>query len=66
MNISNQNWKMFEAVVAQSQDEGIWDHDAYFHGVANGFIMALATLKGIEPKLLERPARYRTDPKGEK
>jgi len=37
--------------------DGNWNHDAYMHGMANGMILALATVKGSTecPEFLEAP-----------
>lgn len=40
---------------------GNWDHDPYMHGMANGLILAVATLEGREPVYLEAPKEWGKD-----
>lgn len=42
---------------------GNWDFDPYMHGLANGLILAVATLEGKEPQFLEAPKEWRADQK---
>lgn len=40
---------------------GNWNYDAYMHGLANGLIMALATMEGTEPAFLSAPKEWLRD-----
>lgn len=40
---------------------GNWNYDPYMHGMANGLILALATLKGEEVKYLDAPEQWLKD-----
>ena len=37
---------------------GNWNYDPYMHGMANGLILALATLTNEEPAYLEKPDKW--------
>lgn len=41
--------------------DGNWNSDPYMHGMANGMILCMATLKGEEPKYLEAPEKWLSD-----
>lgn len=57
MNIEERIQKLEDLIKIQSQD-GNWNYDPYMHGLANGLILALATLKGKEPKYLDAPKEW--------
>lgn len=40
---------------------GNWNYDSYMHGMANAFILALATMEGKEPVFLESPKEWLCD-----
>ena len=40
---------------------GNWNYDRYMHGMANGLICALATVKGEEPKYMDAPESWLCD-----
>ena len=40
---------------------GNWNYDPYMHGMANGLICALATMKGEEPQYLSAPEKWLCD-----
>lgn len=42
-------------------DHGNWNYDPYMHGMANGLILALATLEDKEPKFLSAPKEWLKD-----
>ena len=44
---------------------GTYDYEPYQLGMANGLILALATIKGEEPKFLDAPAQWLIDRRGE-
>lgn len=44
-----------------SISDGNWNVDPYMHGMANGLILALAIMKGEEPKYLDQPAQWLKD-----
>lgn len=46
--------------------EGNWNYDPYSHGIANGIILALATLKSEEPIFLEPPEEWLNETYGDK
>lgn len=46
-----------EATKIQTSN-GNWNYDPYMHGMANGMIFALATMKGEEPKFLDAPTEW--------
>ena len=46
--------KLREMVKIQTQD-GNWNYDPYMHGMANGLLLALATIENEEPKFLDAP-----------
>ena len=39
-------------------NDGNWNFDPYMHGMANGMILALATVKDEEPEYLEAPKKW--------
>lgn len=41
--------------------DGTWDYDNYNHGMANSLILALAIMKGGEPKFLNPPKQWLCD-----
>lgn len=41
--------------------DGNWNYDPYMHGLANGLILAHATVLGIEPKFLDSPKEWLKD-----
>jgi hypothetical protein len=60
MQITDQNWRMFEMLIESMKQDGMWNHSEYEHGVANGMITAMHTLTGNPnpPELLMRPEKY--------
>lgn len=38
--------------------KGIWDYDPYMHGMANGMILAVATITGEDPNFLDAPEKW--------
>ena len=40
---------------------GNWDYDSYMHGMANGMILVLATVKGDDPVFLKAPKKWLSD-----
>ena len=40
---------------------GNWNYDSYMHGLANGLILAIATLENKDPKYLEAPELWIAD-----
>jgi len=40
---------------------GNWNYDHYMHGMANGMILALATLEGKKPEYLDAPNEWLRD-----
>ena len=40
---------------------GNWDYDPYMHGMANGMILALATLEGKDPVFKDAPDVWLAD-----
>lgn len=53
--------KAVEKQVAIQCSDGNWNYDPYMHGMANGLICALATIKGEEPVYLEAPKVWLRD-----
>lgn len=60
------NWKhrfqkvendLLALIKVQCQD-GNWNSDPYMHGLANGLILALATLQNKEPEFKNAPAKF--------
>lgn len=43
---------------------GNWDFDPYMHGLANGLILAMATMDGVTPDYLEPPEEWVADSTG--
>ncbi len=41
--------------------DGNWDYGPYMHGMANGLILALATMREVDPQYLDAPAEWRED-----
>ncbi len=37
---------------------GNWNYDPYMHGMANGLILALSFLEGVEPEYLDAPEKW--------
>ena len=35
--------------------DGNWNYDPYMHGMANGMILSVATIKDVDPVYLEAP-----------
>ena len=50
-----------EEMVAIQCSDGNWNYSEYMHGMANGLLLALATIKGEEPRFLEAPERWLSD-----
>ncbi len=50
-----------EEQVKTSRTSGNWNYDPYLHGMANGLICALATMKGEEPDYLTAPDKWLRD-----
>ncbi len=50
-----------EEQVKIASSHGNYDYSPYLHGMANGLICALATLKGEEPKYLDAPEKWVRD-----
>jgi len=59
-NLSKEIEQLEELVEVQCAD-GNWNYDPYMHGMANGMILALAMMKGIEPAYLEAPQEWLAD-----
>ena len=38
--------------------DGNWNLNSYMHGIANGMICVVASLKGEEAEFMEKPERY--------
>lgn len=49
-----------EMVKTQCSD-GNWNYNSYMHGMANGLLLALATLEGAEPEYLNAPEQWLAD-----
>ncbi len=47
-----------ENLVKIQTTDGNWNYDPYMHGMANGLILALATLKGEEPDYIDKPEMW--------
>lgn len=41
--------------------QGNWDYDGYMHGLANGMVLAAATMRGEDPAFLEAPPVWGRD-----
>jgi len=52
--------KLRELVGVQTAD-GNWNYDAYMHGMANGMILALSIMEGLEPQFLNAPDEWTCD-----
>lgn len=44
--------------IAIQTSDGNWNYDPYHHGMANGLILARATITGEEPKFLSAPRKW--------
>lgn len=53
--------KAVEDQVKMQCRHGNWNYDPYMHGMANGLICALATIKGEEPQFLTAPEKWLRD-----
>lgn len=47
----------------QQSKDGLWNHDAYMHGMANGLILAASLFENEEPKFINPPLKYKVDEK---
>lgn len=49
--------EQLEAITATQCSSGNWNYDAYMHGMANGLILALATVRqdAEDPQFLKAP-----------
>ncbi len=45
----------FRDLIKVQCSNGNWNYDPYMHGLANGMIMSLAMLEGVEPVFLNAP-----------
>lgn len=50
-----------ENMVAIQCSDGNWDYNEYMYGMANGMVLALATLKGEDPIYFDRPKEWLED-----
>ena len=46
------------SVTQLSCRKGTYDYSPYFHGMANGLILALAILEDVDPKYLDPPKKW--------
>ncbi len=53
--------QQLEEMVALQSSDGNWNCNRYMWGMANGLILALATMKGEDVKYLDRPAVWLDD-----
>ena len=47
-----------EKVVETQCENGNWNYDHYMFGMANGLLLALAIMRGEEPKFLNLPLAW--------
>ena len=50
--------KTLEHLVEIQTTDGNWNYDTHMHGMANGMILMLATVKGETPKFLDAPDEW--------
>jgi hypothetical protein len=50
-----------ESITEVQCRDGIWNFDPYMHGMANGLLLALVTMKGQEPDFKEAPGEWLID-----
>lgn len=50
-----------DELVRVQLSQGNWDYDGYMHGLANGMVLAAATVRGEDPEFLEAPAVWGRD-----
>jgi len=48
-------------ITAIQTSDGNWNYDPYMQGMANGMILALATLENTTPQFLEAPNEWLKD-----
>jgi len=53
--------EMLENVVEFQCQDGLWNFNAYQFGLADGLLLALAIIKGEDPKLLDAPDEWLAD-----
>lgn len=53
--------EQLEAATKIQCSDGNWNYDPYMHGMANGMIFALATLRGEQPQYLDSPEKWLCD-----
>lgn len=49
-----------EAIEVQTSD-GVWNSDAYMHGMANGLLFCMSLFDGKEPEYLKAPLVWLSD-----
>ncbi|MGW8177569.1 MAG: hypothetical protein ACWGQW_02070 [bacterium] len=55
----NHRMRILQNMVDIQCTAGNWDYNPYMHGMANGLLMALATMKGEEVEYLDPPKKWR-------
>ena len=61
MNEIEQRLKSLKEITNIQCSNGNWNYDVYMHGLANGMLLAIATLENSEYVALEAPKEWLKD-----
>ena len=61
MNVNEKRIEDLQDLIDVQTADGHWNHDPYMHGMANGMILAMATIKCEQCTFLEAPDVFMED-----